>query len=1129
MSVYSNSNPLRYTVITFNEELDVSFTLKGAGGGGGGHPDDITKDYKGGDGSAGSEVTGTVRVKAGDTWTVFVGGGGRRGLSWYLGGDGGLGGPAKAGYNGGAGGRMGALGRSSGGGGGGGASVLSINGIDKAIASGGGGGGGEGRFSSGNDGTSHASGTSTYGEPGLGSNTDDGGGGGGGGGGTIGGRGGSFGSGDTGGHGGHRGSSSVAITGVTAISVGFGGAGGTGGSGDFTNNTGGADGSFVINSVTLPTSRYTGIYTKDAGTWKQPVPSVKYNGSWTQIQEGYVKNNDKWVRVYPPKVSVEINDYGVNEFGFGSPVQWNETINLIKPDNPPSPPDTTPDSFVIQSQFGKSRDTDVISESITITGLSTSVSITATNGITVDVGNTGTYSSSSTINNGQSFKAKVRSSASYGTAKTGSVTVGDYNTTWLVTTENEPVVPPPPPPPPPPDDPPPPPPPPPPDTTPNAFSFVSQIDLPLNSLRTSNTVTITGINVPVTATPSAGLSLSKNGGAYTTAPTTVVNGDTITLQSTSSTSYGRSATFELAVGQYSATWLLSTVGGVAPTAVNTSWQGAFNSINRNIHLPLTVNSVTSSPITAVTIVSQPKFGTVTIDGTTATYTPNTNASTPGSLSDGQAQTYVDYWTDLFPNGIKSTILAKSHWTTTGQGEGRFIPQIFTGADSFTWRVSNQYGGSNIASCVLTFSAPPTAPLDNDPPTIVSTFPTGSNRSTATGISFEYSDQVFPGTGSITVTGTDGSSISFTNNSAVPSGRNVSFQPGKLKSSTTYTVTVPSGYAKDIAGNPSGSATWSFTTADEEGPYVTNIAYQNGRILVTWNEPVTINSGYVEVIGPYYTNGDIESITHSMIAGPAPDVTAIPHTLWRTKNYWSNRNYWFDIDSDCVRDYSGNPNEMSNHSFYSDYWSEGTNVKVVPVVTTPVVVTPTLQDDPLELGGLGTTFYSGVTNFDFSALATAIDMGQITVVRVDSVTPNLSMTGGTVGVSTVDNNIELTVPNVTSIDTLSSTPTNIVGTIDTATSGLLNLTVQPSTFGGVDVTCTSTVVGQVSTVPLNIDLTIETASGFTATATCPVTVDLSNQIDQSMSSSAITYGGYSGSNNGWKSNTYDDADWFSDWQ
>ena len=121
------------------------------------------------------------------------------------------------------------------------------------------------------------------------------------------------------------------------------------------------------------------------------------------------------------------------------------------------------------------------------------------------------------------------------------------------------------------------------------------------------------------------------------------------------------------------------------------------------------------------------------------------------------------------------------------------------------------------------------------------------------------------------------------------------------------------------------------------------------------------------------------------------------------------------------------------------------------------------------------------------------------------------------------------PNVTSIDVQSSTPTDIVGTVDAGAYGQLQLTVQPSTFGGVDVTCTSTVVGQVSTVPLNIDLTIETSSGFTATATCPVTVDLSNQIDQSMGSSAITYGGSSGSNSGWKFNTYDDSDWFNDWQ
>ena len=92
MPLYSNSSPFTYTVVTFNEELDVTFTLKGAGGGGGGHPDDVDKDYSGGNGSAGDQVSGTVRVNAGDKWNVYVGGGGLRGLSWYLGGLGGLGG-----------------------------------------------------------------------------------------------------------------------------------------------------------------------------------------------------------------------------------------------------------------------------------------------------------------------------------------------------------------------------------------------------------------------------------------------------------------------------------------------------------------------------------------------------------------------------------------------------------------------------------------------------------------------------------------------------------------------------------------------------------------------------------------------------------------------------------------------------------------------------------------------------------------------------------------------------------------------------------------------------------------------------------------------------------------------------
>jgi hypothetical protein len=71
------------------------------------------------------------------------------------------------------------------------------------------------------------------------------------------------------------------------------------------------------------------------------------------------------------------------------------------------------------------------------------------------------------------------------------------------------------------------------DTTPDAFSFTAQTGVAASSVRTSESVTITGINV---ATPIsvAGGEYSISGGAFTSLPGTVNNNDTIRLRHTAS-------------------------------------------------------------------------------------------------------------------------------------------------------------------------------------------------------------------------------------------------------------------------------------------------------------------------------------------------------------------------------------------------------------------------------------------------------------------------------------------------------------------------------------------------------------------------------------------------------------------
>ena len=105
------------------------------------------------------------------------------------------------------------------------------------------------------------------------------------------------------------------------------------------------------------------------------------------------------------------------------------------------------------------------------------------------------------------------------------------------------------------------------DTTPDAFSFSAQTGVPLTDLRTSNSITVGGVN------PSAIISVSGgeyaiNGGAYTSANGTVSNGDSVTVRQTSSASYLTQTTATLTVGGASANFEVTTqpIPPTPPTA-----------------------------------------------------------------------------------------------------------------------------------------------------------------------------------------------------------------------------------------------------------------------------------------------------------------------------------------------------------------------------------------------------------------------------------------------------------------------------------------------------------------------------------------------------------------------------------
>jgi hypothetical protein len=85
-------------------------------------------------------------------------------------------------------------------------------------------------------------------------------------------------------------------------------------------------------------------------------------------------------------------------------------------------------------------------------------------------------------------------------------------------------------------------------TIPSQFTFTDQTGVALGTVITSNTITVSGIDVAVPISITDG-TYSINGGSYTGADGTVNNGDTVTVQLTSSGSYSTAANATLFIGE----------------------------------------------------------------------------------------------------------------------------------------------------------------------------------------------------------------------------------------------------------------------------------------------------------------------------------------------------------------------------------------------------------------------------------------------------------------------------------------------------------------------------------------------------------------------------------------------------
>lgn len=157
------------------------------------------------------------------------------------------------------------------------------------------------------------------------------------------------------------------------------------------------------------------------------------------------------------------------------------------------------------------------------------------------------------------------------------------------------------------------------DTTPDAFSFTDQTAVPVSSVRTSNTVTIAGIDTASAVTVTGG-EWQKNGGSWGSSAGTVVNGDTVAVRHTSSASEATATNTTLTIGGVSDTFTSTTQDSVPTAFAFTDQSGVAPSS------VITSNTLTLAGVT-VTVAISVAGGEYQINGGSWT-------TSPGTISNG---------------------------------------------------------------------------------------------------------------------------------------------------------------------------------------------------------------------------------------------------------------------------------------------------------------------------------------------------------------------------------------------------------------------------------------------------------------------------------------------------------------
>lgn len=338
--------------------------------------------------------------------------------------------------------------------------------------------------------------------------------------------------------------------------------------------------------------------------------------------------------------------------------------------------DDTPDTFAFGSILDAELSQEYVSNSITVGGIETLVDSFSTNDSELRL-NGGAWTSETItgIDNGDTLEVKMLSSASYGTKKTASITIGDTSATWSITTKSEPV------------------------QLPNAFEFIDVVDAPTETYVSSNEVTITGITQPVNVSSPdvlSGFESRVNDGTgwgpWSGDVKEISNGQDLQLRVLTSNILGDTKTTAITVGSSaSVSW---SVTNAATADGNPDYFEFDDAENQPANVQIDSNIITITGINVPTTVSATNGALISIDGGVFVSSPTqitnndtiqlrlTSSPDPGGVVD----------TNVTIGNTPATSLT-DNWKVTTTTAGDIIPDPFYFVDKDD-QVPNTYVTSN---------------------------------------------------------------------------------------------------------------------------------------------------------------------------------------------------------------------------------------------------------------------------------------------------------------------------------------------------------------------------------------------------------------------------------------------------